>query len=376
MKRRLGLLVNPIAGMGGRVGLKGSDGPEILNRARELGAVPESPKRTVEALQRIRRLNDIELVTYPHEMGESESRESGFNPVVVGSVKSGNTTSRDTKNAAAEMMERKVDLLLFAGGDGTARDIFSTIGDGLPVLGIPTGVKIHSAVFATTSRSAGDLAVMYLDGSGDISLHEAEVMDIDEQAFREDRVSARLFGYMKIPYERSLVQCSKAGSVSGEEEATEAIARDVIDNMSDDQIYIIGSGTTTRAIMEKLGLKDTLLGIDAIYKKMLVGSDLNESQLLGMIEGKKAKIVVTVIGGQGYIFGRGNQQISPAVIREVGKKNIITIATESKILSLRGRPLLVDTGDLEVDEMLRGYIKVITGYRKAAVYRVDGDGSR
>ena len=371
-KRKLGFIVNPIAGIGGRVGLKGSDGYEIVNKAKELGAEPESPIRAVAALKRITRIRDnIELVTYPHEMGEDEAKECEFSPTVIGSIKKGNTTSDDTKNAAKEMLNLKVDLLLFAGGDGTARDIYDVIGDKIPALGIPTGVKIHSAVFATTPQNAGDLAAMYLEKeSAGIRLREAEVMDIDEQAFRENRLSARLYGYLKVPYERSLVQSAKAGSVSGEETVMDAIANDIVNNMQDDYLYIIGPGTTLRGIMEKLGLKKTLLGVDAVYNRNLVGSDLNEAQLLKLIEDKKTKLVVTIIGGQGYIFGRGNQQLSARVIKKVGKENIIVAATPNKILSLQGNPLLVDTGDDEVNKMLTGYTKVITGLNERIMLKV------
>jgi len=212
---------------------------------------------------------------------------------------------------------------------------------------------------------------MYLKGkSSDIRLCEAEVMDIDEQAFRENRLSAKLYGYLRVPYERKLVQSGKAGSISGEETSMDAIACDVINNMQNDYFYIIGSGTTTRAVMRKLGLENTLLGIDAVYKRKLVGLGLNETQLLKLIEGKKTKIIVTVVGGQGYIFGRGNQQISAKVIKKVGKENIIVIATKNKILSLKGNPLLVDTGSDKVNKMLTGYIKVISGFNERIALKV------
>lgn len=371
-KRKLGFIVNPIAGMGGRVGLKGSDGFEILEKAKQLGAQPEAPARAATALMRISRIKDnIELITYPHEMGEDEAKQCQFNSTVIGSIKRGNTTSRDTQNAAQDMLEAKVALLLFAGGDGTARDIYNVIGDKIPVLGIPAGVKIHSAVYATSSQNAGDLAALYLgEKSSSIRLREAEVMDIDEQAFREDRLSAKLYGYLKVPYERRLVQSAKAGSAAAEEAAMYDIACDFIKTMQDDYLYIFGPGTTTREIMVKLGLKNTLLGVDAVYKRELVGSDLNEAQLLKLIEGKKAKIVVSVIGGQGYIFGRGNQQISAKVIRRVGKENVIVVATKNKILSLNGNLLLVDTGDDEVNKLLTGYTRVITGLNERLMVRV------
>lgn len=371
-RQKLGLIVNPIAGMGGRVGLKGTDGHAIVEKAKALGAEAESPRRTVIALRRLNRIKDnIELITYPYEMGEDEAKECDFLPTVIGSVKRGNTTSLDTKTAARELLALQVDLLLFAGGDGTARDIYDSIGNNIPVLGIPSGVKIHSGVYATSPQNAGDLAAMYLEkGSSNVRLREAEVMDVDEQAFRENRVSAKLYGYLKVPYERRLVQSPKAGSVPGEEVAMDAICSDVVKNMQDNYVYIIGPGTTTRGIMEKLGLQKTLLGIDAVYNRNLVGSDLNEAQILGLIEGKKAKIIVTVIGGQGYIFGRGNQQISAKVIKKVGMENIIVMATNNKILSLQGNLLLVDTGDDEVNKMLSGYTQVITGFNERAVVRI------
>lgn len=372
MSKKLGFIVNPIAGMGGRVGLKGSDGQMILEKARQLGAVPESPRRSAIALKRITCIKEnIELITYPHEMGEDEARECGFNPIVMGSIRLGRTTSHDTENAAKEMLRLGVDLLLFCGGDGTARDVYNVIGDEVASLGIPAGVKIHSAVYATSPHNAGDLAVAYLEGSSSgLRLRLAEVMDIDEEAFRDNRLSARLYGYLKVPYQRRLVQSGKSGSTHEEEASIDAIASDVINNMQDDCLYIIGSGTTTRAIMEKLGLENTLLGIDVVYSKKLAGLDLNEAQLLKLIEGTRAKIVVTVIGGQGYIFGRGNQQISAKVIEKVGKENIIVIATQNKILSLKGNPLLVDTGEDKVDQMLGGYIKVISGFNERIMLKV------
>jgi len=369
MRKKLGLIVNPIAGMGGSVGLKGTDGEEILRKARELGATPTAHTRAIEALKEVTPLSDsIDLLTYPNDMGEEEARECGFNPVVIGSIERGKTSATDTKNAAREMLNQRVDLMLFVGGDGTARDIYESIGDRLLVIGVPAGVKIHSGVFAINPRTAGRLAVSYL--RGEVATSDAEVMDIDEEAFRQNRVSARLYGYLKIPHDEQLVQNVKVGSVPSEHESMQAIAWDIIDNMQDDYIYIVGPGTTAKAIMKELQLSYTLLGVDVIQQKRPVALDANEARLLELIEGKKAKIVVSVIGGQGYVFGRGNQQISPRVIRKVGKDNIITVATEGKIAALKGMPLLVDTGDREVDEMLKGYFKIVTGYRRTAVYRV------
>ena len=378
-KKRLGLIVNPVAGIGGRVGLKGSDGPEIQKKALELGAVPESLNRAIQALERTSLLDDLEVITYPGEMGEDAARACGFEPTVIGSIKQGETAAEDTRNAAQEMLRLKVNLLLFAGGDGTARDIYNAVGTGIPVLGIPAGVKIHSAVFAVNPINAGDLTVSFLRGRVS-SLREAEVMDIDEEAFRQGRVSAKLYGYLKIPFRTSLVQNLKIAS-AGEEASLAGIAYDIVEKMEDDWLYIIGPGTTTRAITFELGLDKTLVGVDVVFRGerregrgeregKLVATDVNESQLLKLLEGQKAKIVITPIGGQGCIFGRGNQQISPQVIERVGRDNIIVVSTSEKLYSLGRRPLWVDTGDRAIDRMLSGYIRVVTGYNERAVRKV------
>ncbi len=381
--RRIGLIVNPIAGIGGRVGLKGSDGSAIQKRAAELGAVPESQDRAVQAVEQLRPVpRDLEIITYPAEMGEDAARRCGFQPTVIGSIRPQRTTPQDTINAATDMVRLEVDLLLFAGGDGTARDIYRAVGNRsrhspgqeIPVLGIPAGVKIHSAVFAANPTSAGELARLYLQGQVS-SLKEAEVMDIDETAYRQGIVSAKLHGYLRIPFRRRLIQSAKTPSGPGEEEAMRAIACDVIDDMEDRCLYIIGPGTTTRAITAGLGLSKTLVGVDVITARSpgrgeLTAADVSESQLLQLIEPPNAKIIVTPIGGQGHIFGRGNQQLSPRVIDKVGLHNIIIVSTPEKLHSLHGRPLWVDTGDRTVDRILAGHIQVVTGYNERVVYRV------
>jgi predicted polyphosphate/ATP-dependent NAD kinase len=368
VRRILGLLVNPLAGLGGRVGLKGSDGEETVRLALELGAERMSPARTIETLNELKSLRGkIELITYPAEMGEDEAKACEFSPIVFGSITSGKTTAADTHHAAKDMLEYGVEILIFAGGDGTARDIYEAIGDRVPVLGIPAGVKIHSSAFAVSPKRAADLIKEFLHGRAPV--REMEVMDIDEDLFRSGQVSPRLYGYLRVPYERRLIQGVKEAS-SGSSENSKAIAEAVVDNMCDDYFYILGPGTTVKAIGDELNIDKTLLGVDLVYKKQLVGKDLNEKQLLEYTENRKAKIIVTVIGGQGYIFGRGNQQISPEIIRRVGKQNIIIVATPSKIETLDG-PLLVDTGDPKCDRYLSGFIRVLIGYNEEAVLKVD-----
>jgi predicted polyphosphate/ATP-dependent NAD kinase len=235
-------------------------------------------------------------------------------------------------------------------------------------------VKIHSAVYATTPAAAGDIAALFLqERPVGVQLREGEVMDIDEQAFREDRVSAQLYGFLTVPYARGLTQSAKAGGVAGEERALNDIATEVIAGMEPGALYLLGPGTTTRTVMQRLGLPKTLLGVDAVRDGRLVGADLAEGDLLELAAASpKTYIVVTVIGGQGHIFGRGNQQFSPAVLRRVGRDHVIVIATQTKLLSLEGRPLLVDTGDPGLDAELSGYAKVVTALDERTMYKVGG----
>lgn len=369
MKKKIGFIINPIAGMGGRVGLKGSDGIDILMKAKELGAKPESPRRSIETMKILAEIKDqVEILTWSGEMGENEAREAGFDPTVVGSYGNRMSTPDDTIEAARKMAEMDVDLLLFAGGDGTARNICYAVGAKIPVLGIPAGVKIHSAVYAVNPQNAGKAAVKYIISNA-VKFAEKEVMDIDEEAFRNGDVKAKLYGFMKVPELKEYLQNVKAGGYS-EKQSLGGIAEEIVSNMENDVMYIIGPGTTTRGIMDRLELHNSLLGVDVVLNKQVVANDVTENQLIQLLRDKKAKIVVTVIGGQGHIFGRGNQQISPRVIRSAGKKNIFVVSTKSKILSLMPAPLLVDTGDAELDREMHGYINIITGYQDYIPYRI------
>ena len=387
-RARLGLIVNPVAGLGGKVGLKGSDGAAIVRQALERGAVREAPHRAALALGRLARLREqIEVVTFPGEMGGDEARACGLEPTVVPGVIGAGwghadtlpdgmplTTAADTVAAARALRDMGVGLLLFAGGDGTARDVCRAVGTDLACLGVPAGVKIHSAVYATTPVSAGELAALYLhDRPAAVRLREAEVMDLDEDAFRAGHVSAHLYGYLSVPYERTLVQSAKAGGCAGEDADLRAIAADVVHGMAPGVVYLLGPGTTTRAVAETLGVAKTLLGVDAVRDRRLVGTDLSEAGILELLgAATPACIVVTVIGGQGHIFGRGNQQLSAAVIRRVGPEQVIVIASQTKLLSLGGGPLLVDSGDTALDAAFAGYRQVVTSLGRRTMYRVAG----
>lgn len=369
-KKILGFIVNPVAGLGGKVGLKGSDGLSIQQQARELGAVPEAQNRAADALRKFQKLaGDLgKIVTYPGEMGENVAVNCGFSPIVIGDIERGETTPADTQRAAQEMLAMGVDLIMYAGGDGTARNVCEAIGVKVPTIGIPAGVKIHSAVFGVNPASAGEIAAQFI--SGEIpTLRDAEVMDMDETAYREGIISPRLFGYLQIPHQRRLVQARKSPNPVSGEAVLNAIALDVIDHM-DENCYIVGPGTTTRPVLTNLGLSKTLIGVDVVCGRKLVIADANEASLLELLDNQAAKVVVSPIGGQGYIFGRGNQQISPKVLSRIGLDNIIVVSALEKILSLAGRPLLVDTGDHEMDIALSRHIKIVTAYGDRIVYLV------
>jgi predicted polyphosphate/ATP-dependent NAD kinase len=370
--RKLGFIVNPIAGMGGTVGLKGTDGEETIQKARELGATETSPGRAVEALKKLLYIKDkFELITCPSDMGEEEAEQCGFDPHIIGRIQRRATHASDTTAAAKGMMNLRANLILFVGGDGTARDICESVGQAVPALGVPAGVKIHSGVFGVNPSRAGELAAKFL--LEEAKLQDAEVMDVDEEAFRMGRVSAKLYGYLRIPFEEELVQSTKGGSpaILDEKIAQQVIADYVVELMDNDSYYILGPGTTVKAISDRLKTRKTLLGVDVVHGAKTVASDVNEEQLLRLIEGKKVKIIVSPVGKQGFIFGRGNQQISPRVIKKVGAENVQIIATRGKLSSIPvGRPLLVDTGDEEVNGMLSGYRRIITGYKEEAVRKV------
>ncbi len=369
--KKVGLVVNPIAGMGGRVGLKGTDGSDILKKAQSLGAVPEAELKASQALKILSTIAaEITLYTAPGSMGENIAKKNSFKPYVVISVDEA-TTAEDTIKAVQSFAHSGVNLIMFAGGDGTARDVYTILGNDskIPAIGIPAGVKIHSAVYATSPRNAGLLAKQYLS-EGSLPLRQAEVMDIDEDAFRAGSLSAKLYGYLSVPCSASYMQHLKVGSAETDRALQEAIADQVIEKMETDMLYIVGPGSTTAVIMEKIGLNYTLLGVDVVKNRQLIRSDVGENDLLAMIEGDRAKIIVTIIGGQGYIFGRGNQQISDKVIEKVGIDNILIVATRDKVLSLDQGYLMVDTGNERINELLRGYMKIITGYREELIYRV------
>jgi predicted polyphosphate/ATP-dependent NAD kinase len=312
-------------------------------------------------------------------MGETALEQVGLAAEIVYRSAASITSAEDTRTAAAALCARGIDVLLFAGGDGTARDVL----DGLEaagcagtqtVIGIPAGCKIHSAVYAVNPQQAGELVAQLAQGEL-LSVKQAEVMDLDENAFRHGQVRARCYGYLSVPIDENRMQAMKQGGLDHEALAQQDIAADVVENMDADTLYLVGSGTTTAAAMQTLGLDNTLLGIDAVRNAEVIASDLDERAILSLLDraeqgGYGVKIIVTAIGGQGHVFGRGNQPFSATVIRRIGRGNIVIIATREKLRSLQGRPLRVDTGDSTLDQELAGLVQVVTGYEQRTLYRL------
>ncbi|MBA2474621.1 MAG: NAD(+)/NADH kinase, partial [Actinobacteria bacterium] len=280
------------------------------------------------------------------------------------------TSAADTRAAAAELVRRGVDLLLFAGGDGTARDVHEAVGDRVPLLGIPTGVKMHSAVFASTPEHAGEVAASFLSAGPDAPLREAEILDVDEDAVRGDRIEARLYGAALVPADRLGMQAAKSRSGPSDAVALDAVCRAIAEAMDPRRIYVLGPGTTTRRIARHLGLPATLLGVDAVRAGRLVGADLGERDLLDLLDGQAATLLLGVVGGQGSLLGRGNQQLSPAVLRRIGLEHVEVIAGLEKLVALDPPWLRVDTGDPGLDAELSGYRRVHVAPRRTAVFKV------
>jgi predicted polyphosphate/ATP-dependent NAD kinase len=367
---KLGLIINPFAGIGGRVGLKGSDGPQIREQALAMGSPQLASLKTANCFSQLLDLiPEFEVYTVSGEMGEALCEQLGLNFQICYQAAEP-STEEDTRQAVMHLQAAGVDLILFAGGDGTARNVFQICNEQQMVLGIPAGVKIHSGVYAVSPEAAG-LLLRDLIGGKILSLLSADVMDIDEAAFRDGVVKAKKYGYLNVPGALEYVQAVKSGGRESEALVLEDIAAEVIDSMEEDIYYVIGSGTTCAAIMAQLGLDNTLLGSDIVYQNRLFKADAIERDFLALLAaGNKLKFIITVIGGQGHILGRGNHQLSPQVIRQAGWTNFEVIASKSKLNSLQGRPLLTDTGDIALDRALRGSKKVITGYRDYVIYPV------
>jgi predicted polyphosphate/ATP-dependent NAD kinase len=370
---RLGFIVNPIAGMGGRVGLKGTD--NVVKEAIAKGAQPVAPRRAIEFLKKLKQNSTetrIEILTCPGIMGEEEARTGSF-PVKTLPMKIGKETkAEDTKAAVDLLIAANVDLMVFVGGDGTAKDIFDAMQgcETVPVLGVPSGVKMYSGIFAVSPADAVEVVLAFAQKQAETT--ELEVIDTDENAIRGDIFAVKLYGYLRGPFLPARIQGSKQVSPEtlDERDNQTAIARFVMEEVPANATWILGPGTTVKRLAELLGVQKTVLGVD-IFKKGRVLLDVDERQILEEVEDwQNTWIVLSPIGHQGILLGRGNQQISPEIIKRVGKQHIIVAATKSKLQSIDGNVLRVDTGDAETDSMLRGYIKVVTDYREWRLMKV------
>ncbi len=369
----VGLVVNPVAGVGGPAGLKGSDGAEIQRRALARGASPRAGERAAQAVRTLLAGRPgTRILTVAGPMGEESARAAGAVPELLWNVPAAPSTAEDT-TAAVTAMRDAVDLLLFAGGDGTARDVLDG-SPSCPVLGVPAGVKVYSGCFAVSPATAGMTAAEFArDGAagGSGATVEAEVVDLDEEAYRRGDVSPRLYGTLRVPAARARLSGRKVGSSAAAPGSAEGIAAEVVARMRPGVRYVLGPGATTMAVGRLLGLATTLLGVDVVQDGELVAADVTAGELLDLVDGRETHAVVSVIGGQGFVLGRGNQQISPAVLKKImASGGLMVLATQQKLAGLGGRPLLADTGDPQTDTLVEGYVPVITGHRESALYRI------
>jgi len=242
------------------------------------------------------------------------------------------------------------------------------------VLGVPSGVKMHSGVYAITPEAAGQIVLRLLKHEL-VTLAECDVRDIDEEAFRRGQVRARWYASLRVPEAPQFLQQVKNSGAQIDELAQHEAACELLEQLDDEILYILGPGSTTQVFLQELGLEGSLLGVDLLHQRKLIAQDVSAQEIIAAVNKypDAVRIVVTAIGGQGHIIGRGNQQITPEILRRVGKQNIHVIATREKIRALQGRPLLVDSNDPELDQSFRGYIPVITGYRETLLYPVGID---
>ncbi len=356
--------MNPVAGMGGSVGLKGTDGDKY-DEALALGAEPVSPRRTRDFLDHLTCGDGIRLLVAPGAMGEDFA--AAFDSEVVGEA-AARSSADDTRRIARTMRDAGAELIVFAGGDGTARDMLDAVDQQIPVIAIPAGVKVYSSVFAYSPHAAAELLDAFVDDAG---VGEEEVLDIDEQAFREGRLESRHYGFLLVPEVEQLLQGGKesSGRTGSTDAAKQDVAAAVAGEMQPGVLYLLGSGTTLRYLADEIGVEKTLLGIDAIVDGKLVARDINEQEILRLLEHYgDTRIVVTPLGGNGFLFGRGNKQFTPAVLRKIGIDNVIVMAHRDKLTKIA--ELHVDTGDAALDRLIAGYVGVVVGRGHRKLMRV------
>lgn len=377
----IALVVNPIAGVGGPAGLAGSDGAAVQERAEALGSRRRAAERARLALETVAARSAADasrpvVLTAAGAMGEDAVRAAGLEPRVVFAPPGEGvreTTAADTTAAARALVDAGASLVLFAGGDGTARDVAAGLGPDAAALGIPAGVKMYSPVFAVSPRAAGALAAAWVAASeagGSLPVQQREVLDVDEAQLRVARVEPRLYATMPVPYLAGRTQARKSATPASEHAAVVAAARGAARSLRPGVRYLLGPGGTMAEVARELGVAKTPLGVDVVLDGAVVRAAASESELLDEIAAGPAKAVVSVIGGQGFLLGRGNQQLSARVLHALGPDPLVAVAPEQKLIDLGGRPLLVDTGDAAVDARLAGFVRVITSAATTSIYPV------
>jgi len=373
----VGLVVNPVAGMGGRVGLKGTDGPGTLEEARRRGALPLAPERVGHFLARLGpAARELGWLTASGAMGADLLVAAGLaegRDFEVVHTAGAETTAEDTRAACAASIATGARAIVFCGGDGTARDVQAAVGDRCPVLGVPVGVKMFSGVFALSPEAAAEVLLLHLLGRAELG--DGEVADVDEEAYRRGELRVRLHGRLRILRAPMLIQSMKSASIVPEEgDYQEAIAKYIVELVREREgtMAILGAGTTVEAIAGALGVPKTPLGVDAVLDGRVVAADASEADLLAALggHGGRALIVVSPIGAQGFVLGRGTQQISPAVVAAAGGPgSVLVVGTPHKLAGIA--TLRVDTGDAGLDADLSGWRRIIVGYHEMRMMRIE-----
>ena len=361
----IGLLINPIAGLGGELAHKGSDHLKLTIDSLEQSRANQRCYQTLKLLQPY--AAQLHFYCASGLMGADILSLAAFEAQVI-YQSSANSTAQDTILAAAALMNQPIDILLFVGGDGTARNLCQAQVN-KPVLGLPAGVKMHSGVFALNPESAAEVLIKLMTGGG-VVLEQAEVRDLDELALQQGKVRAQFYGELTIPVDTKLIQQMKCASPDSDELVQTEIAAFVSEGLEPDVLYLLGVGSTCGAIMAQLGYEHTLLGFDAILNGELIGRDLNSESIWALVQQYPCKIILTVTGGQGVLIGRGNQQLTPQILKYVGRDNLWAVASPNKLQALAGRGLVLDTGDAELNKAWQGLIKVTTGYEQTQLYYV------
>ncbi len=369
MRLRVGVLLNPVAGIGGAVALRGSDGADTQQRARALGAQSKAALRLQQALHAVAEPGRADWLSIAAPMGEDVLRAANIQCAVVHAPKTTHTTPEDSRQAVHALTRAGIDLLLFAGGDGTARDVLASLAQPQLCLGVPAGVKMHSSVFALTPAAAGRIVNRLLSGEL-VAVQQGEVRDIDEAALRDGRIDNRYFGSMRVPAAADFMQSLKISGRESEPLAQEEAAAGVLGAMQTGTRYLLGAGSTLLAVKRQLGFAGTLLGVDVWQDGQVLAMDATAQQLLALCSsGYPTVAVLSPTGHQGSLLGRGNQQFSPDVLRCIGGQMLV-VATRGKLAQLQGRPLWVDSGDAQLDARLCGLVDVICGYEERLLYAV------